>query len=516
MNKNATNVNRRKFLVKTGQLGAFLAVPSFAACATSTPAIGNATEITQLTASQLSLAIKGRQISCVEVMQSYLGRIAKYNPTYNAIVSLQDPDDLLKQAGVADADLGKGNYLGWMHGMPHAAKDLSDVKGILSTSGSPILKQNIAKSDSIFVERIRQQGAIFIGKTNVPEFGLGSQSYNPVFGVTRNAYNPALCAGGSSGGAAVGLATQMLPVADGSDMMGSLRNPAAYNNVIGFRPSQGRVPRNDKNMFYQQLGYEGPMGRNVEDTRRLLATMSGYDARFPLALRDSVSATSNAKSLTHFKVGWMGDYNGYLETEPGVLDLCSASLSALNRDGLVVEECQPDYDMSRLWQTWLTLRHWTIASSAKALYDNPELRLLLKPEAIWEIKGGLEQTGLDISAAGIARAYWYQALNKLFQKYDFLALPSAQVFAFDAEIHWPKTINDREMDTYHRWMEVVIGGTLSGCPVLNLPVGFDQQGRSMGMQFIAPMGEDDKLLDFAARYEAQTTFLSQRPSLQTT
>lgn len=514
MNKNATHINRRKFLVKTGQLGVVLAAPSFAACATTTSAIGNASEITQLTASQLSLAIKGRQISCVEVMQSYLARIAKYNPTYNAIVSLQDHDDLLKQAGVADADLGKGNYRGWMHGMPHAAKDLSDVKGIISTSGSPILKQNIAKSDSIFVERIRQQGAIFIGKTNVPEFGLGSQSYNPVFGVTRNAYNPALCAGGSSGGAAVGLATQMLPVADGSDMMGSLRNPAAYNNVIGFRPSQGRVPRNDKNMFFQQLGYEGPMGRNVEDTRRLLATMSGYDSRFPLSLRDTVSTTARPLKLKDTKIGWMGDYNGYLATEPGIIDLCSTALKSLSSEGLIVEECQPEYDMARLWQTWLTLRHWTIASSAKALYDNPKLRPLLKPEAVWEIEGGLKQTGLDISKAAIARGDWYTALHKLFERYDFLALPSAQVFPFAAQTHWPKQINDQKMDTYHRWMEVVIGGTLSGCPVLNLPVGFDQQGRPMGMQFIAPMGEDDKLLDFAASYEAQTTFLSQRPNLQ--
>ena len=338
MNENATHLNRRKFLVKTGQLGAALAVPSLAGGATSTSAIGNATEITQLTASQLSLAIKQGQISCVEVMQSYLGRIAKYNPTYNAIVSLQNHDDLLKQAATADADLRKGNYRGWMHGMPHAAKDLSDVKGILSTSGSPILKDNIAKSDSIFVERIRQQGAIFIGKTNVPEFGLGSQSYNPVFGVTRNAYNPALCAGGSSGGAAVGLASQMLPVADGSDMMGSLRNPAAYNNVIGFRPSQGRVPRNDKNMFFQQLGYEGPMGRNVEDTRRLLATMSGHDSRFPLSLRDTVSATARPLKLKDTKIGWMGDYNGYLTTEPGIVDLCAAALKSLSSQGLIIEE----------------------------------------------------------------------------------------------------------------------------------------------------------------------------------
>jgi amidase len=213
MTRNATLVNRRKVLVKTGQLGAVLTVPSLAGGTTSSSVIGNATEITQLTASQLSLAIKHGQISCVEVMQSYLERIAKYNPTYNAIVSLQNHGHLLKQAAAADTALRKGNCPGWMHGMPHAAKDLSGVEGIISTSGSPILTDNIAKSDSIFVERIRQQGEIFIGKTSVPRFGLSSQSYNPVFGVTRNAHHPALCAG-RSGGAAVGLASQMLPAAD--------------------------------------------------------------------------------------------------------------------------------------------------------------------------------------------------------------------------------------------------------------------------------------------------------------
>lgn len=490
-----------------------LMAPGLAASASVLAKPSHISTITELTASQLSHSIKTRQVSCVEVMQAYLARIEKYNPIYNAIVSMQDGGSLMAQAKSADAALAKGEYFGWMHGMPHAVKDLSDVKGMITTIGSPILKDNIAKADAIFVERLRRQGAIFIGKTNVSEFGLGSHSYNPVFGVTRNAYDKSLCAGGSSGGAACGLALQMLPVADGGDMMGSLRNPAAYNNVIGLRPSMGRVPSNDKNFFYQQLGLYGPMGRNVEDTRRLLATMSGYDSRAPMSLRDSVPAKGRQTSLSDYKVGWMGDYNGYLETEPGVLDLCTSSLSALTKDGLVVENCHPDYAMSRLWQTWLSLRHWAIAIGAKSFYDNPKLRSLMKPEAVWEVEGGLNQSALEISNAGVARADWYNALQKLFKTYDFLALPSAQVFAFDAEIDWPKKINDREMDTYHRWMEVVIGGTLSGCPTISVPVGFDAKGRAMGMQLIAPMGQEDKLLDFAASYQAHTSFLQQRPTL---
>jgi amidase len=279
-------------------------------------------------------------------------------------------------------------------------------------------------------------------------------------------------------------------------MMGSLRNPAAYSNVTGFRSSQGGILRKDKNMFFQQLGYEVPLGRNLEDTRRLLATMSGYDSRFPLSLRDTVSATAKPLKLKDTKIGWIRDYNGYLTTERGILDLFAAALKSLSSQGLIIEECQPEYDMARLWQTWLTLRQWTIASSAKSLYDNPKLRAPLKPGAVWAIEGRLQQTGLDISRTAIAGGDWYKALHALFERLDFLALPSAQVFPFAAQTHWPKQINDQKINTYHRLMEIVIGGTLSGCPVLNLPVGFDQQGRPMGMQFIAPTGEDYKLLDF--------------------
>ena len=505
-------MNRRNFMKS---LGLGVCMTKLAGCSRSTLMRRLPSEITEFSATQLSNAIKHRHVSCVEVMRSYLSRIDRYNGVYNAIVSMPQRDLLIAQAKEADMALSRKEYWGWMHGMPYAVKDLSDVRGMITTHGSPIFENNIASSDAIFVERIRRQGAIFIGKTNVPEFGVGSQTYNPVFGVTRNAYDPALCAGGSSGGAAMCLAGRLLPVADGSDMMGSLRNPAAFNNVIGFRPSFGRVPRKDRNVFYQQLGYEGPMGRNVEDTERLLLTMAGYDARAPLSLRDSLSISKDRTTggLDRFRLGWLGDFNGYLAMEPGVLDVCHDNLQHLASLGLVVEECQPLYEPSKLWNTWLTLRHWTIAGSARVLYDNPHFRALLKCEIIWEIEGGLRLTGMDVSAAAKARSDWYAVVRKLFEKYDFIALPSAQVFAFDAAIQWPEKVADRNMDTYHRWMEIVIGGTLSGCPVLNLPVGFDPHGRAMGMQVIAPAGEDSALLEFAYIYEANTDYLQQQPRL---
>ena len=506
-------MNRRKFLGNATGLGITLAFPA----ARSNWLIAGQvpSELTSLSASQLSVAIKQSQVSCVEVMQAYLQRIHRYNPVYNAIVSMADDDVLIGQAALADQALAKGEYWGWMHGMPHAVKDLADAKGFPTSRGSPLYAGRMAEQDSFMIGRIRAQGAIFIGKTNVPEFGMGSQSYNPVFGATGSACDPALTAGGSSGGAACGLGTRMLPVADGSDLMGSLRNPGAFNNVIGYRPSQGRLPGGGAgDLFYQQMSTSGPLGRNTEDTIRLLQSVAGYDSSEPLSLRDDLPAFEDfeARDLSGLKIGWMGSYEGYLNTEPGVLDLCESSLAGLTGERAIVESCTPQYDMDRLWKTWLTLRHWT-RHGMKATYDDPETRRLLKPEAIWEIEGSFDTSAADIYQAGIARADWFRALDKLFDEYDFLVLPTSQVFPFSKEIHWPQSINSVLMDTYHRWMEVVIGGTLAGLPVVNVPVGFDGQGRPMGMQVMGRFGEDQKVLEFSMAYERVTDHLDRRPDL---
>jgi len=471
---------------------------------------------TRMSASRLSAAIRARLVGCQEVMQAYLERIHRYNPVYNAIVSMVEDEKLMRQAKLADDELDRGIYRGWMHGMPHAVKDLANARGLETSRGSKIFAGTIAEEDDLHIARIRAQGAIFIGKTNTPEFGLGSQSYNDVHGTTKNAYDPRLTAGGSSGGAACGLALQLLPVADGSDMMGSLRNPAAFNNVIGFRPSQGRVPAvPGEDIFYQQLSTDGPMGRNVEDTIRLLKTMAGHDARAPLSLRDEIPAFEQFREtgLKGYRIGWMGDYGGYLATEPGVLDLCASSLASLTHYGAIVSEALPGYDMARLWQTWLTLRHWAIGNY-RVLYDNTETRRLLKPEVIWEIEGSFNMPAARVAEAGLARSDWYRALLALFEHHDVLALPSAQVFPFSADVHWPGEIAGRKMDTYHRWMEVVIGATLAGLPAVSLPAGFDAQGRPMGMQFLGRMGEDQKLLEFAMAYEAHTDHLMRRPEVR--
>jgi amidase len=455
-----------------------------------------------LSALQVSQAIASKTISCREYMADTLKRIETFNPTHNAIVSLVDGEQLLQQATEADEALARGEYRGWMHGLPHAIKDLAHLKGFVTSFGSPIFADTIATEDEIFVERIRRQGAIFIGKTNVPEFGLGSQTYNTVHGATRNAFDLNLAAGGSSGGAAVAVATGMLPVADGSDMMGSLRNPAAFNNVVGFRPSLGRVPRARNDLFFDQLSTDGPMGRTIEDVIHLYTTLAGASSRSPLSMQGPTGLPDSFTilPLQDKKIGWLADYDGYLTMERGVLPLCENSLKNLETAGASILPLRVNFDMADLWQAWLALRHWTIQGSRHVLYDNPQHRGLLKPELIWEIEQSFDITASQVNIASRVRSDWYRALNAAFDECDILALPSAQVFPFSIEKHWPDSIDGKEMDTYHRWMEVVIGATLSGCPAISLPAGF--QGRqAMGIQFIAPIGEDRRLLEFALAYE---------------
>ena len=471
--------------------------------------------IVEMDADALSRAIHARHVSCREVMQAYLAQIERFNPQVNALVSLRPAEELLAEADACDRQLAQGQSRGWMHGMPQAVKDLAATAGLRTTMGSPLFAEQVPPHDAISVARVRASGAIIIGKSNVPEFGLGSHTYNSVFGTTTNAYDPSLVAGGSSGGAAVALALRMLPVADGSDMMGSLRNPAAFNNVFGLRPSQGRVPHGPQpEVFVQQLATEGPMGRTVTDVARLLGTQAGYDPRVPLSLTQDPEMfhQSLAQDFREVRLGWLGDYNGYLPMEPGVMSLCESALQDFAELGCKVEACQPDFSMERLWQTWLVHRHWLVQGGLGALYADPHKREQLKPEAQWEIEGGLRLTAADVYQASVGRSEWYRALDELFERYDFLLLPTAQVFPFDAQTPWPRVVGGRNMDTYHRWMEVVIPGTLSGCPVANVQVGFNASGLPMGLQIIGRHQADFAVLQLAHAYEQASRWFQRCPS----
>ena len=471
-------------------------------------------ELVSLSACELSDQIRLKRVSCAEVMEAFLRQIDRFNPQVNAIVSLQDRDSLMHQAKERDEQLARGQYLGWMHGFPHAVKDLAATKGIRTSYGSPLL-DGVPEHDAIFVERLRRSGAILIGKTNAPEMGFGSQSYNPVFGTTRNAYDQTKCAGGSSGGAAVALALRMVPVADGSDFMGSLRNPAAFNNVFGFRPSWGRVPSGGDELFLGTISTEGPMGRSARDLAMLLSVMAGPDVRAPLSIdeRADVFAGDLQRDFHGARIGWLGDFGGYLPFEAGILDLCKKALTSFESLGCRIDIARPDFPPERLWETWLTLRHANSAGGLIDLYRDPAKRAKLKPEIQWEIAGGLTISAVDLQRASHARSDWYRALERSFEQFDYLAIPSAQVFPFDAEVHWPHEVAGRKMDTYHRWMEVVIGPSLAGLPALNVPVGFGTQGLPMGMQIIGRRHADLAVLQLAHAYEQVAHWHDTRPPL---
>ena len=316
-------------------------------------------------------ALEAREISAEELMRLTLRRIEEVNGDVNAIVSLRDPDDLLAEARAADAAPRKG----WMHGLPQAIKDLSNVKGLPTSMGSPIFEGQIAEADDIMVSRMRAAGAIIIGKTNTPEFGLGSHTFNPVHGATRNPYDLSCSAGGSSGGAAAAVACRMLPVADGSDMMGSLRNPAAWNNIYGFRPSWGRVPSEPHGeTFLHQLATNGPMGRSPRDIAALLDVQSGPDPRQPHGYPAEPALPGIGTPVEGARVGWLGDWGGAYPMEDGLLDLAEAALPQLRSLGLTMEPVAPPFGASKIWEAWITLRSWAVAGGSSALYENESTR----------------------------------------------------------------------------------------------------------------------------------------------
>ncbi|TPN79349.1 amidase [Mesorhizobium sp. CU2] len=467
-------------------------------------AVPPASDICRLSAVDLTEAIRQRRLSVREVVAAFLDRIEAVNPLVNAIVSLRERADILAEAAGADAHLARGGEAGSLFGLPIAIKDLALTKGLRTTFGSPIFADFIPQEDEIFVDRLRKAGAIIIGKTNVPEFGLGSNTYNPVFGPTLNAFDPALIAGGSSGGAAVALALDMVPVADGSDFGGSLRNPAAYNNVYGFRPSQGLVPAGPAfDVFHAQMGVEGPMGRNIRDIALLLDEQAGYHPQAPLSHDSQGSFLDSLRAkAAGGRIAWLGDLGGHLPMEPGVLDLCETSLARFADASFESEALVPDVDFEALWQAFVTLRQASSGCGLKAHYDDPAKRKLLKPEAVWEVEQAMRLNAPQVHAATVRRTSWHKTLLSLFERFDLIALPSAQVFPFAVSTHWPSEVAGRPMDSYHRWMQVSAFATLGGCPALNVPAGFNEKGRPMGMQLIGRPRGDLDVLRAGAAYEA--------------
>jgi amidase len=456
-------------------------------------------EIVALSAVDLSTAIAAGGCSCVAVMTAVLERIDARNPALNAIVALRPADDLLAEAAAADATLRAGARKGWLHGIPYAVKDMEEVAGLPWTAGSLVFKDRIGTTDAAFVRRLRQAGAIIIGKTNTPEFGYGSQTYNAVWGTTRNPYDRTRTAGGSSGGAAAAVAARLLPIADGGDFMGSLRNPPAFTNVLGLRPTQGLIAAPG---LPGSLSTLGPIARSTADLAALLNTMAGRSDAAVVAPPDPTGDP--------VRIAWTSDLDGRLALQPAVRRLLAVGRDAVDELGWTTEDFPEHFDWESLWQAFLTLRAW-FTLERRAIARDPVAAALVKPEARWEFARSFALTGPALAEAFVVRARWEETLDRVFQRFDAIAAPTTQVMPFAADLHWPTEIDGVAMDTYHRWMEVVVPWTMSGRPAVNIPLGFDADGLPTGLTLVGrPFGES-RLLGIAERLVAATGWLKRAP-----
>jgi amidase len=444
--------------------------------------------------------IEAGELSVSELMQETLARIKIVNPIVNALVNLLNEEDCKKLT------FEKYALQGSLGGMPMAIKDLANVKGFKTTEGSPLYSGRVAQKDDQMVARLRAAGALFIGKTNTPEFGLGSNTFNPVYGKTKNPYDLSKTCGGSSGGAAVALATRMLSISDGSDMMGSLRNPAAWNNVYGLRPTWGLVPPEPTGeVFLSQLSTLGPMARSPKDLAMLLDVQANRtENRSFISSPKTFSNFTEEPIMEGIKVGWLGDWGGTLAFEHGLLDLSQEALNEMSYLGAIVHDLKAPFAMNDIWTSWSDLRAWQIANGLSEIYEDLEMQKYLKPEAVWEIESGLSLTGQDIYKAALKKSKWYNSASQLFDKFDLLVLPSTQVWPFDLAQVYPVSINSQNMDTYHRWMQVTIPAGLLGLPVVNIPIGFGKNGLPAGLQLIGSQGSDGHILSIAQAWHEHT------------
>lgn len=447
--------------------------------------------------------------SITENIEYRLAQIRKWNPVVNAIVSMRDENDILNEALLKEKQ--PNNSRGALHGEIIAVKDLANAKGFPTTQGSPIFANKIAIHDDLIVARMRAAGAIIIGKTNTPELGLGSNTFNSVFGITKNPYNLSKSAGGSSGGAAVALACDMVKYADGSDMMGSLRNPAAWNNVYGMRPTWGLVPSEPMDDLYlHKLSTSGPMAKDPNNLAILLRVLAGKDKRQPNGVPFfDINVPLRARSLKNKRI--ISFMRWDLPFEDETKDLTEQALKKFEELGAFVEVIDLPMPMEKVWEAWITLRSWSISNSLSEEFQDPIKRKLMKKPLIWEIMRGQSLNIEEIVEASKIRSEWFKEMALLLDKYDAAVLPSTQVQPFNIEEEYPEFISNKRMDTYHRWMEVVVPASLIGLPAINLPAGFCKNGLPFGIQLIGKQFSDNNLLNIAESWHRATLLPEKYP-----
>ena len=463
------------------------------------------------TAREQARLIAHGEISSVELVGAHLEQIEKVNPAVNAMVTMV-AESAMEQAGAADKARSTGEELGPLHGLPIAIKDLQDTAGILTTHGSPIYKDNVPARDALIVERVKNAGAIIVGKSNTPEFGAGSQTFNPVFGATRNPYDTTRTCGGSSGGAGVALACGMVPIATGSDHGGSLRNPAAWSNVVGIRASQGRVPAIGIDLGWSTPSTDGPMGRTVGDVALQLSVMAGHDSRSPMSIQESGDIFAGANSLERdfrgVRIAWSKDLGGRpMDAENS--RVTESQRHVFEHLGCIVDDDEPD--LSSTDEIFQAKRAYYFGIKHEVhLRDHREM---VKETIIWNTEQGLKMPAIELAHAERLRTRLWEQLMVFFDKYEFLALPVTSVPPFSIEEEYVTEINGVQLETYLDWMWPCYTISATGLPAISVPAGFTNDGLPVGLQLVGRPRDEMGLLQLAHAFEQETNFWKQRPGV---
>ncbi len=467
-------------------------------------------ELVWMTAVELASMIRKGEVSAFEVARAHIEQIEAVNPQTNAIVTYL-PEMALDLAKQGDEQQARGEPLGLLHGLPIAHKDLFETKGIRTTMGSPVFQDYVPESDDLIIARLKAAGCITIGKTNVPEFGAGSHTYNPVFGATHNPYDLSRTCGGSSGGAAVALATGMISIADGSDMGGSLRNPASFCNVVGLRPSPGRVPGYPKGNAWSTLSVDGPMGRTVQDVALMLQAIAGYDSRAPISLQQpaAIFAGNLERDFKDVRLAFSPDL-GAFPVDPEVTTAITRQLPVFANLGCTVEEAHPDF--SGAYEIFQTLRAWNFELNfAEHFAEFGEENF--KETIRWNAAQGRSLSAGQISRTEAKRTELFHRVREFLETYEFLLLPTAQVPPFLIEWEYPREINGVAMQTYIDWMMSCAYITVTGLPAISVPCGFTDDGLPVGLQIVGRPRSEFAVLQLAYAFQESTRFYECRPAI---
>lgn len=472
--------------------------------------MGDNTGLCWLPVREQAALIRSRELSATELVSAHLDQIGALNPAVNAMITL-DPERSMREAAEADKAVARGDQLGPLHGIPVGFKDSHDTAGMRTTYGSPLFATRIPAADDPVVARMRMAGAVTLGKTNVPEFETGAHTFNQVFGVTRNPYDLTRSAGGSGGGTAAALATGMIAAAEGSDLGGSLRNPASFGNVVGLRPSPGRVPGPAAPFGWQPLSVRGPMGRTVDDVAIILSVISEPDPRFPLALgRDGRgSRRSRPADPSGLRVAWSPDLAGQAAVDPEVIEVIDARLATFIGMGCDVEAACIDFGEAD--EAFRTLRAWMFAYTMNEHIR--KRRGQLKPSLVRNIEEGQFLSGRDVASAMETHSALFEQARHFFEEYDVLALPSASVAPFPVGLEYPAAVAGEPQATYLDWLAPAYLVTMTGCPAISVPAGFTANGLPVGIQLVGPFRAEQRLLSIALAFEEATGFGARRPDV---